>query len=185
MQNREEAIALWREYNTEESQFRHALAVEAAMRYFAEECGEDADYWGLVGLLHDVDYGKWPEEHLAHAREILGKAGFPEAFIRAVESHGWGLCSAVEPLLPMEKVLYAVDELTGFITACAYVRPSRSVLDLEVKSVRKKWGSANFAAGVDRSVIEKGATMLGIGLDDLIGKTISAMRAEASALGLA
>ena len=184
MLDRDAAIALWKEYNTEESQFRHALSVEAAMRYFAREYGEDPEYWGLVGLLHDVDYGKWPEEHLVHAREILSGAGFPDAFVRAVESHGWGLCSEVEPLLPMEKVLFAVDELTGFITACAYVRPSRSVLDLEARSVRKKWGSANFAAGVNRSVIEKGAAMLGLPLEELIGETILALRAVAAEIGL-
>jgi predicted hydrolase (HD superfamily) len=181
---REKALALWREYNSEDSLFRHALSVEAAMRHFARLYGEDEDFWGSVGILHDVDYEKFPEEHLAHSREMLEKAGCGEPLIHAVLSHGWGLCSEVEPLARMEKVLYAVDELTGFIAACAYVRPSRSVLDMEVKSVRKKWGSANFAAGVNRGVIEKGAEMMGMPLEDLIRETILALREAAEAVGL-
>ena len=181
---REKALALWREYNSEDSLFRHALSVEAAMRHFARLYGEDEDFWGSVGILHDVDYEKYPEEHLAHSRGILEKAGCGEALIHAVLSHGWGLCSEVEPAERMEKVLYAVDELTGFIAACAYVRPSRSVLDMEVKSVKKKWGSANFAAGVSREVIEKGAAMMGLPLEDLIRETILALREAAEAVGL-
>lgn len=181
---REKALALWREYNSEDSLFRHALSVEAAMRHFARLYGEDEDFWGSVGILHDVDYQKYPEEHLARSREILEKAGCGEALIRAVLSHGWGLCSEVEPQAKMEKVLYAVDELTGFIAACAYVRPSRSVLDMEVKSVKKKWGAANFAAGVNREVIEKGAAMMGIPVEDLIRETILALRESAEAVGL-
>jgi predicted hydrolase (HD superfamily) len=181
---REKALALWREYNSEDSLFRHALSVEAAMRHFARLYGEDEDFWGSVGILHDVDYEKFPEEHLAHSREILEKTGCGEALIHAVLSHGWGLCSEVEPAARMEKVLYAVDELTGFIAACAYVRPSRSVLDMEVKSVKKKWGSANFAAGVNRGVIEKGAAMMGLPLEELISETILALRESAEAVGL-
>lgn len=184
MLNRDEAIRLWRTYNQDDSLFRHALSVEAALRRFAVRYGQDPDWWGLVGLLHDIDYERWPAEHLKHARPILAEAGFPEEFIRAVESHGWGLCTDVEPKSDMEKVLYAVDELTGFIAACAFVRPSRSVLDMEVKSVRKKWGSAAFAAKVDRSVIEKGAAMLGLSLDELIQETILALRDAAEAVGL-
>lgn len=184
MIDREAAIALWRRHNDDESLFRHALSVEAAMRRFAAKRGEDPEYWGLVGLLHDIDYQRHPEEHLRHARPILLEAGFDEAFVRAVESHGWGLCAEVEPLLPMEKVLYAVDELTGFVAACAYVRPSKSVLDLEVKSVKKKWGTAAFAAGVRRDVIEKGAAMLGLPLEELIAETIEALRGAAEATGL-
>ncbi|MBU0928187.1 MAG: HDIG domain-containing protein [Spirochaetes bacterium] len=184
MHDRESAIALWREHNDDESLYRHALSVEAAMRRFASARGEDPDYWGLVGLLHDVDYQEHPDEHLKHARAMLAAGGYDEAFIRAVESHGWGLCSEVEPRLYMEKVLYAVDELTGFIAACAYVRPSRSVLDMETKSVKKKWKTAAFAAGVDREVIEKGAAMLGMELDELIAETILALRDHAEAVGL-
>ena len=184
MPDRDAAIALWRRHNDDESLFRHALSVEAAMRRFAASRGEDAEFWGLVGLLHDVDYQRHPDEHLRHARPILSAAGWDEGFIRAVESHGWGLCSDVEPVHVMEKVLFAVDELTGFIAACAYVRPSRSVLDLEVKSVKKKWGTAAFAAGVRRDVIEKGAAMLGVPLETLIAETIEALRGVAEAVGL-
>jgi predicted hydrolase (HD superfamily) len=154
------------------------------MRRFARKYGEDEEYWGLVGLLHDVDYQKYPEEHLRHAREILEPAGFDDAFIHAVESHGWSICTDVEPTHVMEKVLFATDELTGFIAACAYVRPSRSVLDMEVKSVKKKWGSAAFAAGVRRTIIEQGARMLGISLEELIGETILALRDVAAEIGL-
>jgi len=182
--DRAQAISLWREYNSDDSLFRHALSVEAAMRHFAQNYGEDEDFWGIVGLLHDVDYQRYPEEHLAHSRSILEKAGYGEDFIHAVISHGWGLCSEVEPTARMEKVLFAVDELTGFIAACAYVRPSRSVLDMEVRSVKKKWGAANFAAGVRRDVIEKGAAMMGIPLEDLIAETILALREAAEAVGL-
>ena len=182
--DREAAISLWREYNDEDSLFRHALSVEAAMRHFARSYGEDENFWGIVGLLHDIDYQKYPEEHLGHSRLMLEKAGFGEDFIHAVQSHGWGLCSDVEPSHRMEKVLYAVDELTGFIAACAYVRPSRSVLDLEVKSVKKKWGTAAFAAGVQRGVIEKGAAMMGVPLEELIAETIAALRTVAADVGL-
>ena len=184
MHDRQAALALWRRYNDDDSLLRHALSVEAAMRRFASARGEDPDYWGLVGLLHDIDYQAHPDEHLRHARTMLAEAGYPEPFIRAVESHGWGLCSDVKPELEMEKVLYAVDELTGFIAACAYVRPSRSVLDMEVKSVKKKWKTAAFAAGVNREVIEKGASMLGMELDELISETILALRDAADAVGL-
>ena len=184
MMHREEAIQLWRAYNSEDSLYRHALSVEAAMRHFAEKEGFDPEFWGIVGLLHDVDYQQFPEEHLQHSREILEKAGFDEAFIHAVESHGWGICTVIEPEHRMEKYLFAVDELTGFIAACAYVRPSKSVLDMEVKSVKKKWGSAAFAAGVRRDVIEKGAGMLGLPLEELIAETILALRKEAEAVGL-
>jgi putative nucleotidyltransferase with HDIG domain len=182
--DRERAISVWREYNSDNSLFRHALSVEAVMRHFARMYGEDEDFWGTVGILHDVDYQRFPEEHLAHSREILEKAGYDEDLIHAVLSHGWGLCSEIEPVARMEKVLYAVDELTGFIAACAYVRPSRSVLDMEVRSVKKKWGSVNFAAGVSREVIEKGAAMMGVHLEELIAETILALRSAASDVGL-
>jgi putative nucleotidyltransferase with HDIG domain len=184
MLNRDEAIAIWRANNDDESLFRHALSVEAALRHFALARGEDVEWWGLVGLLHDIDYGRHPEEHLKHARPILAAAGLPEEFIRAVESHGWGICSEVEPLHVMERILFAVDELTGFIAACSFVRPSKSVLDLEVRSVKKKWGTAAFAAGVRRDIIEKGAAMLGMELDRLIDETIAALRPVAAEVGL-
>ncbi|OHD23966.1 MAG: hydrolase [Spirochaetes bacterium GWB1_59_5] len=184
MLDRDAALALWRQYNDDDSLLRHALSVEAAMRRFAFARDEDPDYWGIVGLLHDIDYQRHPDEHLKHARAMLVPAGYPEAFIRAVESHGWGLCSDVEPIHVMEKTLYAVDELTGFVAACAYVRPSRSVLDLETKSVKKKWKTTAFAAGVNRDVIEKGAAMLGMELDAMIEETILALRDAAEAVGL-
>lgn len=184
MKNREEAIAIWKKYNSDDSLLRHAFSVEAAMRHFAKKHGEDPDYWAMVGLLHDIDYEKYPEEHLKHAGKMLEEHGFDEAFIRAVESHGWGIVNNIEPKHIMEKVLYAVDELTGFIAACAFVRPSRSVLDMETKSVKKKWKTLAFAAGVNREVIEKGSSLLNMDLDELIGETIMALREEAEACGL-
>ncbi len=184
MQTRDEAIKLWRQYNDDDYLFRHALSVEAAMRHFAAKGGEDADYWGIVGLLHDIDYQKHPEEHLKHARGMLAGAGYPEEFIRAVESHGFGICTDVEPRLYMEKVLFACDELTGFIYACAIMRPSKSVLDIEVKSVAKKFKTPAFAAKIDRSVIQKGADMLGMPLYELIQETILALRPVAAEIGL-
>lgn len=184
MMNRDDAIALWRKYNDDDYLYRHALSVEAAMRHFAVKYGEDPEYWGIVGLLHDVDYQKHPDEHLKHARAILAPAGYSDAFIRSVESHGFGICSEVEPVQAMEKVLFAVDELTGFIAACAIMRPSKSVLDIEPRSVKKKWGTAAFAAKIRRDVIQKGADMLGLPLDELIQETILALRPVAAAVGL-
>ena len=184
MYSRDEALALWRKHNDDDYLFRHALSVEAAMRHFATKKGEDADYWGLVGLLHDIDFQKFPEEHLKHSREMLAPAGFDDAFIRAVESHGFGLVNEVEPKLYMEKVLFACDELTGFIYACAIMRPSKSVLDIEVKSVTKKLKTPAFAAKIDRSVIQKGAGMLGISLEELVQETILALRPVAAEIGL-
>lgn len=182
---RGEAEAIWRKHNDDEALWRHALSVEAAMRYFARKAGADEEEWGVVGLVHDIDYSRYPEAHCVKGRELLAAEGWPEEYIRAMESHGWGLCTEVEPLSAMEKTLYAVDELTGFIAACALVRPSRSVLDLETRSVKKKWKTAAFAAGVNRGVIEKGAQLLGLDLDDLIGQTIEALKPVAAEIGLA
>jgi predicted hydrolase (HD superfamily) len=184
MHSRDEAIQLWRKHNDDDYLYRHALSVEAAMRHFAAMKGEDADYWGLVGLLHDVDFQKHPEEHLKHARAMLAPEGYDEAFIRAVESHGYGICTEVEPKLYMEKVLFAVDELTGFIYACAIMRPSKSVLDIEVKSVTKKLKTPAFAAKIDREVIRRGAEMLGMPMEELIQETILALRPVAAEVGL-
>jgi putative nucleotidyltransferase with HDIG domain len=184
MPSRDEALELWKKYNDDDYLYRHALSVEAAMRHFAAKYGDDPEYWGLVGLLHDVDYQKHPEEHLKHSREILAPAGFDDAFIRAVESHGYGICSEVEPRLTMEKVLFAVDELTGFISACAIMRPSKSVLDLEVKSVAKKFKTPAFAAKIRRDVIQRGADMLELPLDELVQETILSLRAVAADIGL-
>ncbi len=181
---REEAWQLLVEYVPSDSLQRHALAVEAVMRHMARKAGEDEDMWGLVGMAHDIDYERFPDQHCVKAREILEQHGWPEAYVRAVVSHGWGICSDVEPLSAMEKTLFAVDELTGLVTASALVRPSRSVLDLPVKSVLKKWKDRSFAAGVDRAVIEKGAAMLGVELPALTESTIEGMRAAAEAIGL-
>ena len=182
---RPEALALLREHNHTDRALKHALAVEAVMRHFARKSGEDEDAWGVVGLIHDVDYEKWPDEHCRKAPEILAAAGWPEELIRAVVSHGWGICSDVEPTSRMEKVLYAVDELTGLVAACALVRPSRSVLDLTAKSVKKKWKEKSFAAGVDRAVIDTGAEMLGMERSELIGEVIAGMQSVAAEIGLA
>jgi len=180
----DEALSLFKEYNSSESLQKHAYAVEGVMRYFARKNGEDEEKWGIVGLMHDLDYERFPNQHCKKAREILEGRGWPEEYIRAVASHGWGICSDVEPQTKMEKTLYAVDELTGLITAAAIIRPSKSVADLEPKSVIKKWKDKSFAAGVNRSVIEKGIDMLGVNLTDLISDTIMGMRQVAQRIGL-
>lgn len=180
----DEALALLKEFNTNQSLINHALAVEAVMRFSARKHGEDEEKWGVIGLIHDLDYEKYPDEHCKKTGEILRDRKWPEEYIRAVVSHGWGLCSDVEPKSLLEKTLYAVDELTGLITACALVRPSKSVMDLKPKSVRKKWKAKGFAAGADRTVIERGAQMLGIETNELISDTIMGMREVAPEIGL-
>jgi len=180
------AEALLAQHVTNPSQLMHARAVRAVMRYFAELYDQDVDYWAQVGLLHDIDYEAHPDEHLEHTADILAAAGYDDNFINAVLSHGWGLCKVeVQPEQTMEKVLFATDELTGLITAAVYMRPDRSVMTIETKSVKKKFKNKKFAAGVDRDVIIQGAEMLDMELDELIGQTILAMRAAASELGLA
>lgn len=181
---REEAFQLLSQYNESESLIKHALAVEGVMRYFARKRGEDEEKWGVIGLVHDLDYERYPQEHCKKTEEILKAEEWPEDYIRAVVSHGWGLCSDVEPQTDLEKVLYAIDELTGLIAAAALIRPSKSILDLTAKSVKKKWKDKRFAAGVDRSVIEKGAEMLGMEIGDLIADTIMGMREVAEEIGL-
>jgi putative nucleotidyltransferase with HDIG domain len=181
---RDQALALLHEFNQSESLIKHALAVEAVMRHFARLRGADEELWGVVGLVHDLDYEKFPDQHCRKSEEILGARGWPDELIRAVVSHGWGICSDVKPESELEKVLYAVDELTGLVTTAALVRPTRSVLDMEAKSVKKKWKDKRFAAGVDRAIIEKGAAMLGMPLDELITETILGMREAAEAIGL-
>ncbi|MCF8081595.1 MAG: HDIG domain-containing protein, partial [Deltaproteobacteria bacterium] len=173
---REEAYALLTEYNTHESLIKHALAVEGVMRYCARKRGQDEDKWGIIGLVHDLDYEQFPELHCQKSEEILKERGWPQEYIRAVVSHGWGICSEVKPETELEKVLYAIDELTGLVTTTALVRPSKSVMDLKAKSEKKKWKDKRFAAGVDRSVIERGADMLGVELSELITDTIMGMR---------
>ncbi|MDR1273789.1 MAG: hydrolase [Odoribacteraceae bacterium] len=178
MISRDEAWALLTRYNQEAFHLRHARVVEGVMRYFALSLGYEgeADFWALVGLLHDLDFERYPEEHCVRQQQIMRENGVDERLIRATASHGYGITVDIEPLHEMERVLYAVDELTGLIGAVALMRPSKSVMDLEVSSVRKKYKSANFAAGCSREVIERGAAMLGWELDALIGKTILAMR---------
>jgi putative nucleotidyltransferase with HDIG domain len=181
---REDAWKLLTSYNQSESLRKHALAVEGVMRYFARQYGEDETVWGIIGLIHDLDYEQYPDQHCAKTEEILRENGWPEDYIRAVISHGYGICTDVEPRSTMEKVLFAVDELTGLVTTTALVRPSKSVMDLKAKSVKKKWKDKRFAAGVDRSIIEKGAGMLDMELSALITGTIMGMREVADAIGL-
>ena len=181
---REQAFELLTEFNQTESLIKHALAVEAVMRHFARKRGEDEEKWGVIGLVHDLDYEKFPDQHCRKTEEILRQRQWPEEYIRAVVSHGWGICSEVPPESELEKVLYAVDELTGLVTTAALVRPSKSVMDMEAASVRKKWKDKRFAAGVNRSIIEKGAAMLGVDLNDLIAETILGMREVAGEIGL-
>ncbi|MCJ7657022.1 MAG: hydrolase, partial [Candidatus Atribacteria bacterium] len=150
----------------------------------ARKRGEDEEKWGVIGLVHDLDYEQFPEEHCHKSEVILKEKGWPEEYIRAVVSHGWGLCSEVEPQTELEKVLYTIDELTGLVVTTALVRPSKSVMDVKVKSVKKKWKDKRFAAGVDRSIIEKGAQMLGMELSDIIADTIAGMQEVAEEIGL-
>ncbi len=181
---REQALRLLREYNRNDQLIRHALAVEGVMRYCARKKGEDEEKWGIVGLIHDLDYEQFPDQHCQKSEEILREQEWPEEYIRAVVSHGWGICSEVKPESEMEKTLYAIDELTGLVAATALVRPSKSVLDLKPKSVKKKWKDKRFAAGVDRSIIERGAAMLGVEISELISDTIAGMREVADQIGL-
>ena len=181
---REAAFALLREYNQSDSLIKHALAVEGVMRYFARQRGQDEEMWGIVGLIHDLDYERYPDRHCQMSAEILHAHNWPENYIRAVVSHGWGICTDVKPDSELEKVLYTIDELTGLVVTTALVRPSKSVLDVQTKSVKKKWKDRRFAAGVDRSIIEKGAGMLGMELSDVITDTIMGMREVADEIGL-
>ncbi len=181
---REETFELLKKYNKSESLIKHALAVEGVMRYCARKRGEDEEKWGIVGLIHDLDYEMYPEEHCKKTGEILRENKWPEEYIRAVVSHGWGICSDIEPQTEMEKVLFAIDELTGLVFTTALVRPSKSVMDMKPKSVKSKWKDKRFAAGVDRYIIEKGAGMLGVQVSELIEDTIMGMRDVAEAIGL-
>jgi len=182
--SRQQALELLRQYNKSESLIRHALAVEGVMRYCARKRGEDEEKWGVIGLIHDLDYEQYPDAHCQKTGEILRENHWPEDYIRAVLSHGWGICSNIEPQSEIEKVLYAIDELTGLVATSALVRPSRSVLDMTAKSVKKKWKDKRFAAGVDRGIIERGAQRLGMELTELITDTIMGMRDVAEEIGL-
>lgn len=181
---REQAWGILTKYVTTDSQRKHGMAVEAAMRYFARKAGQDEELWGVVGLLHDVDYELYPEEHCLRAREILQKEGVDEGVIHAVQSHGYEICCDIAPESDMERTLFAVDELTGLVTAAAILRPSHSVMDMEVKSVKKKFKDKHFAAGCNRDVIRRGVERMGISLDELMEGVILGMRDAADALGL-
>jgi predicted hydrolase (HD superfamily) len=180
----DDALALFKEFNKSESLLKHACCVEGVMRYMARRAGDDEEKWGIIGLVHDLDYEMFPEQHCRKSQELLEERGWPEEYTRAIVSHGWGICSDVEPQTTLEKTLYAIDELTGLVTAAALVRPSKSVMDLEAKSVMKKWKDKSFAAGVNRSVIEKGTDMLGLELHELVGDVILGMREVAAKIGL-
>jgi len=182
--NREEAFELLKKYNQTESLIKHALAVEGVMRYMARKRSADEDKWGVIGLIHDLDYEQFPDQHCKKTEEILRENNWPEEYIRAVISHGWGICTDVKPETEMEKVLYAIDELTGLVVTTALVRPSKSVMDVKPKSVKKKWKDKRFAAGVDRSIIENGAGMLGVEISELIVDTIAGMQEVAEEIGL-
>jgi predicted hydrolase (HD superfamily) len=181
---RADAYQLLRTFNQNESLIKHALAVEGVMRYFARKRGANEEQWGIIGLIHDLDYEKFPDQHCHKTEAILKEHKWPADYIRAVVSHGWGICTDVKPQSEMEKVLFAVDELTGLVVTTALVRPSKSVLDLKVKSVKKKWKDKRFAAGVDRAIVAKGCEMLGMELSELIQDTIMGMREVADAIGL-
>ncbi len=181
---REDAYNLLCEFTKSESLVKHGLAVEGVMRYFAKKNNEDVEKWGIVGLTHDLDYEMYPKEHCIKVREIMEERGWPEEYIRAVQSHGYGQCVDIKPVTHLEKTLYAIDELTGLITATALVRPSKSVMDMKAKSVKKKWKVKQFSAGVNRTIIEEGAEALGVELTDLITDTIMGMREVSESIGL-
>jgi len=181
---RQEALELLHQYNESDSLRKHAYAVEGVMRYIARKRGENEEKWGIVGLIHDLDYERFPDQHCKKTGEILKEKGWPEEYIRAAVSHGWGICSDVIPQTDLEKFLYTIDELTGLVVTTALIRPSKSVLDVQVKSVKNKWKDKRFAAGVDRSIIEKGAQILQVELDELIDDTIKGMQQVAEAIGL-
>lgn len=175
---RTQALELLKKYNKEDFHIRHALTVEGVMRYFAKQYGHDEEFWGLVGLLHDVDFEVYPDEHCKKAPELLKEVDASDEFIHAVCSHGYGLCSDVEPTHEMEKILFATDELTGLIGAAAIMRPSKSVQDMELSSLKKKFKDKKFAAGCSRDVIKEGAERLGWELDKLLEETLIAMRVD-------
>ncbi|NLV77654.1 MAG: HDIG domain-containing protein [Tissierellia bacterium] len=180
---REEAFGLLKKYNKSESLINHALAVEAVMKHFAELFEEDVEKWGVIGLVHDLDYEMYPDKHCEKTKEILEEENWPEDYISAIMSHGWGICTDVEPVEKMEKVLYTIDELTGLINATALMRPT-GISDMKVKSVKKKWKDKSFAAGVNREIIAKGAEMLGMDLNEVIGETIEGMKKVSEEIGL-
>ncbi|MFO7729730.1 MAG: HDIG domain-containing protein [Spirochaetia bacterium] len=181
---RDDAWNLLNEYIQSDNLIKHCLAVEGVMRYLARKHGEDEEKWGVVGLIHDVDYQQYPDQHCMKVRDILEERGWPEEYIRAVQSHGYSRVNDIEPQSLMEKSLFAIDELTGLVTATALVRPSKSVLDTKAKSVKKKWKDKSFSAAVDRDLIQSGVERLGVELTELISDTIMGMRDVADEIGL-
>jgi predicted hydrolase (HD superfamily) len=184
MMTRDDAWTLLRKYNKDPFHLQHGLTVEAVMRWYAKELGyeDEADFWGMVGLLHDIDFEMWPDEHCKKAPELLREGGADDKLIHAVVCHGYGLCCDVKPEHQMEKVLFACDELTGLIWSASLVRPSKSVQDMKLKSVKEKFKAKGFAAGCSREVIQQGADMLGWPLDELLQKTLDAMKASEAAI---
>ncbi len=181
---REDAFALLKKYNQKQGLIRHALCVEAVMGHFARRFNEDEEKWRVIGLVHDLDYERFPEEHCHKCVELFKEHNWPEDYIRAVISHGWGICTDVKPETNLEKTLYAIDELTGLVASSALVRPSKSILDIKAKSVKKKFKDKNFAAGVDRQVILNGAEFLDMDLSELITQVILGMQPVAQDIGL-
>ena len=181
---RDDALKVLKEFNKTDSLLKHAYSVEAVMRYIARKRGEDEEKWAIVGLIHDLDYERYPAEHCKKTREILTERGWPEEYIQAAVSHGWGICTTEEPTSDMAKTLFAIDELTGLIAAAALVRPSKSVSDMAAKSVIKKWKDKAFAAGVDRSIIDNGVERLGVDRTELITDAIMGMREAREQIGL-
>lgn len=181
---REDAFLLLKKYNHKDSLIRHALAVEAVMAHFAKRFNEDEEKWRVIGLVHDLDYELYPDQHCKKCVDLFREQNWPEDYIRAVISHGWGLCTDVKPETDLEKTLYAIDELTGLVASAAIVRPSKSVLDITAKSVKGKFKDKSFAAGVDREVIKKGAEFLGMELSELITEVICGMQPAAEEIGL-
>ncbi|MFO7929769.1 MAG: HDIG domain-containing metalloprotein [Thermodesulfobacteriota bacterium] len=181
---RDQAWELLNKYNKSNNLITHAIAVEAVMRHFAQKFGEEPDKWGVIGLIHDLDYEQFPDQHCQKTAEILRSENWPEEYVRAVVSHGYGIVTDVKPESLLEKTLYTVDELTGLVAAAALVRPSKSIIDLKPKSVKKKWNDKRFAAGVNREVIETGCGWLEMELSDVIGETITGMKPVAEEIGL-
>lgn len=182
--NRNQTIELLKKYNESDSLIKHALAVEGVMKYFAEYFNEDVEKWGNIGLIHDLDYEQHPDQHCIKTEKILRENNWPEEYIYSVISHGWGICTEAEPKSIMEKTLYTIDELTGLIAATALMRPGKSILDLGLKSLKKKWKQKSFAAGVDRDLIQKGAELMNMELDEIMLKTIEGMKSVAEEIGL-
>ena len=181
---REDTFKLLTEYIQDESLINHSLMVESVMRHFARFYGEDEEKWGVIGLIHDLDFEKHPEEHCKITEKILRENNWPEDYIRGVLSHGWKLATDVEPIHPMEKVIYTIDELTGLIYATAIMRPSNSLYDLTAKSVKKKWKQASFAAAIRRDVIADGAELMGMDLSKVVEETIEGMKPISEQIGL-